>query len=63
MIRRGREPSRGTWSLPGGRIEAGESPEVAIRYGAFINSLISFVVIAFVVWQIGKIFIKEEPKA
>lgn len=42
---------------------AGESPEVAIRYGAFINSLISFVVIAFVVWQIGKMFIKEEPKA
>lgn len=25
MIRRGREPSRGKWSLPGGRVERGES--------------------------------------
>ncbi len=34
--------------------------EVAIRYGAFINSIIAFVVIAFVVWRISKMFIKEE---
>ena len=33
---------------------------VAIRYGAFINSVISFIVIAFVVWQISKMFVKEE---
>jgi large conductance mechanosensitive channel len=33
---------------------------VAIRYGAFINSVIAFIVIAFVVWQISKMFIKEE---
>ncbi len=37
--------------------------EVAIRYGAFINACISFVVISFVVWRISKMFIKEEPKA
>ena len=37
--------------------------EVAIRYGAFINACISFVVIAFVVWRISKMFVKEEPKA
>lgn len=37
--------------------------EVAIRYGTFINACISFVVIAFVVWRISKMFIKEEPKA
>jgi len=35
--------------------------EVAIRWGAFINAIIAFVVIAFVVWRISKTFIKEEP--
>jgi ADP-ribose pyrophosphatase YjhB (NUDIX family) len=30
LIRRGHEPHRGLWSLPGGRIEAGESPEEAV---------------------------------
>ena len=33
--------------------------EVAIRYGSFLNAIIAFVVIAFVVWQISKMFIKE----
>src|SRR5215212_6230936 len=37
--------------------------EVAIRYGAFINALIAFVVIAFVVWRISKAFIKEPAPA
>jgi large conductance mechanosensitive channel len=35
--------------------------EVAIRWGLFINSIIAFVVIAFVVWWISKMFIKEGP--
>jgi large conductance mechanosensitive channel len=41
---------------------AGGDPttEVAIRYGAFLNAIIAFVVIAFVVWQISRVFIKEE---
>jgi 8-oxo-dGTP diphosphatase len=30
LIRRGQEPSRGLWSLPGGRVEAGETPEQAV---------------------------------
>jgi large conductance mechanosensitive channel len=34
--------------------------EVAIRYGLFLNSIIAFIVIAFVVWQISKMFIREE---
>jgi large conductance mechanosensitive channel len=34
--------------------------EVAIRWGTFVNSIIAFIVIAFVVWQISKMFIKEE---
>jgi large conductance mechanosensitive channel len=33
---------------------------VAIRYGAFLNAVIAFVIIAFVVWRISKMFIKEE---
>jgi 8-oxo-dGTP diphosphatase len=30
LIRRGRAPSRGRWSLPGGRIEPGETAERAV---------------------------------
>ena len=37
--------------------------EVAIRWGAFVNSIIAFLVIAFVVFQISKMFIKEEAVA
>ncbi len=37
--------------------------EVAIRYGTFIDTVIAFVIIAFVVWRISKLFIKEEPAA
>jgi large conductance mechanosensitive channel len=33
---------------------------VAIRYGAFINTVIAFIVIAFVVWRLSKMFIREE---
>lgn len=29
LIQRGREPSRGRWSVPGGKVEAGESLEEA----------------------------------
>jgi 8-oxo-dGTP diphosphatase len=29
LVRRGQEPARGLWSVPGGRVEAGESDEVA----------------------------------
>jgi large conductance mechanosensitive channel len=37
--------------------------EVAIRYGTFINVVIAFVVISFVVWRLSKIFIRDEPAA
>ena len=29
LVRRGREPAKGTWSVPGGRVEPGESDESA----------------------------------
>jgi large conductance mechanosensitive channel len=35
----------------------------AIRYGAFINAVLAFVIVAFVVWQIAKRVIKEEAPA
>ena len=31
LVRRGHEPHRGRWSLPGGRVEAGESAEQAVE--------------------------------
>jgi ADP-ribose pyrophosphatase YjhB (NUDIX family) len=31
LIRRGHEPSRGLWSLPGGRVEPGETLEAAVE--------------------------------
>lgn len=40
---------------------AGEAPEVAIRWGAFLNTIITFVIVAFVVFWIGKVMIKEPP--
>jgi ADP-ribose pyrophosphatase YjhB (NUDIX family) len=30
LVRRGREPNRGLWSLPGGRVEPGESDAEAV---------------------------------
>lgn len=30
LVRRGRPPSRGAWTLPGGRVEANESIEAAV---------------------------------
>lgn len=37
--------------------------EVAIRWGAFINAIINFVIVGLVVFWIGKMFIKEAPAA
>ena len=37
--------------------------EVAIRYGAFINAVITFIIIAFVVSRISKAFVREKEPA
>jgi large conductance mechanosensitive channel len=42
---------------------ADPTTEVAIRYGTFLNAVIAFIVIAFVVWRLSKLFIREEPMA
>ncbi len=41
--------------------DANYAAEVAIRYGTFLNLVIAFVVVAFVVFWISRVFIKEAP--
>ena len=40
----------------------GDKPEVAIRYGSFINVGITFVIVAFVVFWISRVFLKPAPE-
>ena len=40
---------------------SGDQPAVAIRYGVFINTVITFVVVAFVVFLIARWLIKPGP--
>jgi large conductance mechanosensitive channel len=40
-----------------------DGDEIAIRWGLFLNSVITFVIIAFIVWRISKMFIREEAAA
>jgi large conductance mechanosensitive channel len=37
------------------------STEVAIRYGSFINIVIAFVVVAFVVYVVASLLVREAP--
>ena len=39
-----------------------DKPEVDIRYGAFINLIIVFVVVAFIVFWLSKAMIKPAPE-
>jgi large conductance mechanosensitive channel len=41
---------------------SGDAKEVAIRYGAFLNAIISFIIVAFVAWQLGKSFVRADPE-
>jgi large conductance mechanosensitive channel len=51
-----------TWVLKEA-VNGDPTTEVAIRYGLFINAIIAFIVIAFVVWWISRMFVKEPPPA
>jgi large conductance mechanosensitive channel len=51
------------WVLQAATDPTKPETEVAIRYGAFINAVIAFIIIAFVVWRLSKMFIREEPAA
>jgi large conductance mechanosensitive channel len=42
---------------------SGDKEEVAIRYGVFINSVITFVIVAFVVFWIARVLLKPGPEA
>ena len=42
-------------------INGDPATEVAIRWGMFINAVIAFVIIAFVVWQLTRTLVKEPP--
>lgn len=44
-----------------GAVGGDPATEVAIRWGSFLNAVIAFIVIAFVVWQISRMLIKEPP--
>ena len=37
--------------------------EIAIRWGAFVQVTVTFIIVAFVVFWIGKLLIKEAPEA
>ncbi|MDP9482162.1 MAG: large conductance mechanosensitive channel protein MscL [Chloroflexota bacterium] len=43
--------------------KARDGTDVAIRWGMLVNSIITFVVIAFVVYWMSRMFIKPDPPA
>lgn len=36
---------------------------VFVRWGAFLTNVLTFIIVAFVVWQLGKMFLKQEAEA
>jgi len=42
---------------------AKDGSEVSINYGLLINNIITFIVVAFVVFWIAKVFVREEAAA
>jgi large conductance mechanosensitive channel len=42
---------------------ADPAKEVAIRWGTFVNVVIAFIVVAFVVFMISRVFIREPAPA
>ena len=44
LVRRGHEPSKGLWSVPGGRVEPGESDTAAVRREVLEETALEVVV-------------------
>jgi len=51
------------WVLNPDVAAADPTKAVSINYGAFINTVITFIVVAFVVWRLALLFVKEPPPA
>jgi len=49
------------WVLNPDVAAADPTKAVSINYGAFINTVITFIVFAFVVWRLALLFVKEPP--
>ncbi|HTG42050.1 MAG TPA: large conductance mechanosensitive channel protein MscL, partial [Methylomirabilota bacterium] len=45
------------WVIKNAAPGADPATEVAIRWGSFLNAVVAFVIIAFVVWRIRRMFI------
>jgi len=49
------------WVIKNAAPGADPATEVAIRWGSFLNAIVAFIVIAFVVWRLSRMFIHEPP--
>jgi large conductance mechanosensitive channel len=49
------------WVIKQSAPDADPATEVAIRWGSFLNAIVAFIIIAFVVWRITRMFIHEPP--
>jgi len=49
------------WVIKNAAPGADPATEVAIRWGSFLNAIVAFIVIAFVVWRLSRMFIREPP--
>ena len=53
------------YQLKAATVDANGKPvdAVAIHYGSFLNTIIAFVIVSFIAFWIGRMFIKEAPAA